>query len=397
MTESRHSATLADHENGTMTGRIAAPGRETDLLVIGAGPVGMAAALLACRAGYTAALLDARDAGSWQNDPRALALSEGSRQLLVQLGAWPVALATPITRVHVSQQGYFGRTQLTAAEQNLPALGYVLPYAEVCAALHAALQRQGIACHWRCPVTAARPGATRITVDAGGQTLGAHLLVHAEGAGDGPGVHTVDYGQDALLARVTPQVPHGGCAWERFTAGGPVALLPQGNDYAMVLVAGRELAEALFAGGSTAVGGELDARFAGRIAVRELGPVSRVPLALRVRPLPQAGHQVWIGNAAQALHPISGQGLNLGLRDAAALGDALVRCRGGDPAAVAAGLMQLRLPDRLATVGFTHGLVGVFGRDWPLLPMVRGLALTAIDLCPPLRAGFGRRMVFGLR
>lgn len=369
----------------------------TDVLIIGAGPVGMATALLARRAGYAVDLLDARDAGSWQDDPRALALSEGSRQLLVQLGAWPAAQSTPITRVHVSQQGHFGRTALTAAEQGLPALGYVLPYAAVCSVLHAALQRLEIACHWRSPVEATQTGETQLAVRAGDRLLRARLVVHAEGASDGPAVQTIDYGQDALLARVTPQVPHDGCAWERFTPRGPVAMLPQQNDFAMVLVAPREAAGQIHAGGAAAVRAELDARFAGRIAVRGLGPVSRVPLALRMRPIPLARRQVWIGNAAQALHPISGQGLNLGLRDAAALGEALVRQHGGDPGGAADGLALSRLPDRLATVGFTHGLVNVFGRDWPLLPAARGLALTAIDLCPPLRAGFGRRMVFGLR
>lgn len=385
--------TASDVGPGTATTRSS----QVDVLIVGAGPVGMAAALLARRAGYTVALLDARDAGSWQNDPRALALSAGSRQLLGQLGAWPAAQATPITRVHVSQQGHFGRTALTAAEQDLPALGYVLPYAAVCSALHAALQRREIACHWCSPVETTQTGETQLAVRTGDRLLHARLLVHAEGASDGPAVQTIDYGQDAMLARVTPQVPHGGCAWERFTARGPVALLPQQNDFAMVLVATRDLAEKLLAGGPAAVRAELDARFAGRIAAHDLGPVSRVPLALRMRPIAQAGRQVWIGNAAQALHPISGQGLNLGLRDAAALGEALVRQHGGDPGGAAAGLALSRLPDRLATVGFTHGLVNVFGRDWPLLPAARGLALTAIDLCPPLRAGFGRRMVFGLR
>jgi 2-octaprenyl-6-methoxyphenol hydroxylase len=375
-----------------------------DVLVSGAGPVGMAAALLAARAGYRVALADARADGAWQGDPRALALSEGSRHLLQRLDAWPAGspggrpAATPITEVHVSQRGAFGRSLLTAREQGLPALGYVVPYAEVCRALRTALDRSPVTLLWSSPVGTARDGSEILQVAVGDARLASRLLVHAEGAGDdGAALRVVDYRQDALLCEATPAVPHGGRAWERFTAAGPVALLPCGPGYAVVLVAEREAAAALAAADDATFRAELEQRFGQHLRFTALGPRSRVPLALRVRPRLTAPRRVWIGNAAQALHPISGQGLNLGLRDAASLGEALARHAGGDPGAIASAPAWRRQFDRAGAIAFTDGLVRLFGLDLPPLAAARGLGLAALDLFPPLRRQLATRMIFGWR
>lgn len=374
-----------------------------DVLVSGAGPVGMASALLAARAGYRVALADARADGAWQDDPRALALSEGSRHLLQRLDAWPAdhgggrPAVTPITEVHVSQRGSFGRSLLTARDQGLPALGYVVPYAAVCTALRNALARSPVQLLWTSPVGTAGTGSAGLQVPAGETQVATRLLVHAEGAGDSPAVRSLDYGQDALLCEASPATPHGGRAWERFTADGPVALLPCGPRYAVVLVAAREAAAALQAADDATFRAELAGRFGGRLQFTALGPRSRVPLVLRVRPRLTAPRRIWIGNAAQALHPISGQGLNLGLRDAAALGEALARRAGDDPGQAANGPAWRRQFDRAGAIAFTDGLVRLFGVDLPPLGIARGLGLAALDLFPPLRRQLAARMIFGWR
>jgi len=370
-----------------------------DVLVSGGGPVGMAAALLAARAGYRVALADARGDGAWRDDPRALALSEGSRHLLQRLGAWPApGAATAISEVHVSQRGHFGRSLLTARDQELPALGYVVRYADVCRGLRSALDRARLDLHWDTAVATPQEIAAGLRFALPRGPLTAGLLVHAEGAGNDPhATRVIDYGQDALLCEAIPDCPHGGRAWERFTADGPVALLPSGQGYAVVLVARRDATDALAQADDARFLAVLAERFAHRLQFTAVGPRSRVPLALRIRPRLSAPRRVWIGNAAQTLHPISGQGLNLGLRDAAALGEALARRGGGDPAAAIRGLALARQVDRAGAIGFTDGLVRLFGVHLPPLAAARGLGLAALDLCPPARRLLGARMIFGLR
>uniref|UniRef100_UPI0035AFF38D FAD-dependent monooxygenase n=1 Tax=Thauera aminoaromatica TaxID=164330 RepID=UPI0035AFF38D len=230
-------------------------------------------------------------------------------------------------------------------------------------------------------------------------------------AGD-PNVVEHDYGQHALIADVQVAGGHRHTAFERFTPQGPVALLPKGEGYALVHVARPETADELLTLDDAAYLARLQAHIGGRARLTGVGPRLRYPLVLRYRCSTIAQRTVWLGNAAQTLHPVAGQGFNLALRDVWALADALLRAseaarqRSDDPAAspfdagaasILAGYANARGLDRLGTMRFTDTLVRVFSNDFAPLRHARGAALFALDLIPPLRNFVARRMMFGAR
>lgn len=369
----------------------------SDLLIVGGGPVGMATALAAARLGLSVTLLDAARAGAWRGDPRAIALSEGSRQFLLRLGAWPIPGATAIHEVEVSQAGGEQRTRIAAADHRLDRLGEVIPYGALCDALSQAMTGFGPAIAVQGESRAegfADEGPNPLAI-VGKQKFAGRLLVHAEGAATAESLF-VDYRQDALLAVVTPTLPHRHVAHERFTADGPVALLPQGRDFAVVYVVPRGASSDLEQDDPGFLAA-LSQRFAGRLAFAATGPRQRVPLALRVRPLIAEGRQLWLGNAAQSLHPISGQGLNLGLRDAACFAEALSRHGSDDLARAAGDYCRARTVDRLVTIGFTDLLARGFANDIAPIAQLRGAALSALTLFAPARRLLGGHMIFGHR
>ena len=204
---------------------------DTDILILGAGPVGMTLALALADSGQRVRLLDRRPRGAWADDPRGLALSHGCRQLLERLDAWNAAAGTPIKEIHVSQRGGFGRTMINASDYGTPALGYVMRYRDLAAALDARIP----ATQWLEPgqvaTIATNDDGALVTVTRGEvtQQITARLVVHAEGTPQNdPDVSVSDYDQHAVIAEVRPATPHGNRAWERFTPDGPLALLPIG-------------------------------------------------------------------------------------------------------------------------------------------------------------------------
>ncbi|GAB4060263.1 FAD-dependent monooxygenase [Uliginosibacterium sediminicola] len=377
---------------------------ETAVLIIGAGPLGLAAALRLAAQGQQVRVLDARLADEAHADSRILALSHGSRQLLETLGAWPAEHATSIETIHVSQRGALGRTALNTRDYGLPALGYVLPAGALVRALTQAASQAGIRIDYDSRVEAHNATAQAITLRCSNRagearTLSAQLAVYCEGRiDDDAGSLSRDYDQHALLLRATPEHAHGHVAWERFTPDGPIALLPLGRDYAVVwtlapaqLAATKALPEAeLIARLHSAFG--KDMRFT-RISER-----SSYPLGLRIRRSPIESRVVWLGNSAQTLHPVAGQGFNLGLRDVWELAESL---RGQQHDAGTASALRAyarrRSADRWGAAAFTHSLVQIFSNDNPLLTHARGAGLLALDLFPPLRHFVAKRMIFGAR
>jgi 2-octaprenyl-6-methoxyphenol hydroxylase len=358
------------------------------VLIVGGGPAGMALALGLQRRGVAARIVDARPRGAAKSDARILALSHGSRLILENLGVWQGIPHTPIATIHVSHAGGLGRTVLRASEEHVPALGYVLAAGDLAAALDAAVADAGIAYADRTPAPA--PAETR-----------SPLTVHAEGridaADDGTDLKTRDYGQHAVICTARGAAPHGGTAWERFTPAGPVALLPCGDAYAVVLTCPAADSERIAALDDTAFLALLQQRFGPRVKLTAVGPRLVYPLGLRLRRQPVQGREVWIGNAAQTLHPVAGQGFNLALRDIIELADTLTDAPDpGDPQLLARYAAGRRF-DRMATVGFTDGLVRLFSNDWAPLCHLRGAGLLALDLCPPARSFLARRMMFGAR
>jgi 2-octaprenyl-6-methoxyphenol hydroxylase len=379
-----------------------------DLIIAGGGPVGSALAL--ALAGHVrVALYEARTEPGATNDERTLAISYGSRLILERLGVWNALPApTPITAIHVSQQGGYGRSLLTAEECDVPALGYVLRYAGLQRALADAIsQRRDIAVIGGAAVEQIGTEGDHVVaqVRRGDETLEtrARLLVLADGGirlaeQAGATIRTRDYGQVALVANVRASAAHGGLAYERFCQGGPVALLPFEDRHALIWTATPGEAARLASLPQAAFLAELQAYFgdrAGRfVAVSER---SCFPLSLRYALDPVLERVALLGNAAQALHPIAGQGFNLGLRDAWDLADTLRRESRDDPGApqVLERYRSMRALDRRTGIAFTDSLVRLFSNDVAALRWLRGGGLALLDVLPAARRLFVRRMIFG--
>ncbi len=371
---------------------------QVDILIIGAGPVGMTLHLALAAGGQKSLLVDRRPQHLQQNDPRALALSHGARQLLEQIKAWPTRAATPIETIHISQKDGFGRTLIDHSDYDLPALGYVVRYRDLAAAL--ATQLLADALLDNVEILDITPADDHVTValrHAGAlRSIQTTLLIHAEGTpGDDPAVKVSDYHQHAVIAEITPQPGHQNRAWERFTPDGPLALLPLGKEYSVVFTLPPAKADAVMAMDDTAFTAALQSQFGSRIRFAKPGPRSRFPLFLRLRDTLVKGSEVWIGNTAQTLHPVSGQGFNLGIRDAWQLAEILLN-NGVDRNSLARYAASRRL-DRQGSAFFTDQIVRTFSNNFGPLKVVRGLGLLALDLCPPARHFVAKRMIWGAR
>ncbi|MFC4932567.1 FAD-dependent monooxygenase [Massilia sp. GCM10023247] len=378
-----------------------------DVAICGAGPVGLALAALLARRGVDGrriALIDARALGQAISDPRSIALAWGSRMLLEEIGAWPLpdaGSATPIHTIHVSRRGQFGRSLMDRDEHGLDALGYVTRYGEVVDALSRAVERAGVQVIRPARVTALDETAEQVTLALDdGRALTAQVVVGAEGGVFGAQedkAQTRDYGQSAVIARVSASSPIPHRAFERFTDEGPLALLPQdgpdGHAYALVWCVRPERAERLQAMEDERFLAELDEAFGAR-----LGRFTRVsarfayPLGLNAEPRATT-RTVAIGNAAQTLHPVAGQGLNLGLRDAAVLARLLARCAG--PEAIGR-FIEERARDRQATIALTDAMARAFVGSGPL-QSVLGLGLATLDAVKPARTLLAELMMYGRR
>jgi 2-octaprenyl-6-methoxyphenol hydroxylase len=384
-----------------------------DVAICGGGPVGAALALALAAAGRRCIVLDSRPAASDPGsgtgpDPRSIALSYGSRLILERLGVWPTLDATPIASIFVSQQGGFGRTALNAADEKVPALGYVIALAELNRVMREACEaRVGIEHGARVTAIAGAPDAATVTYmqrtpegNTEQRNLAARLLAIADGgegmANNSAGRVERDYGQTAIVADVTPRQPHANRAWERFARNGPIALLPKGNGYALVWSMLPHAADALLKAPDT----EFLAQLAEAMgwpgeSFAAIGPRMRFPLGLRYRRQISGERTLMLGNAAQTLHPVAGQGLNLGLRDAWELSQALTGVADCGSAAALAAYAAGRRIDRYGAIGFTDMLARIFTLDSTAMRVGRGAALTLLDLLPPMRHFLARRMIFG--
>ena len=373
-----------------------------DVAIVGAGPVGAALAARIGHSGLEVAIFEARPGPA--TDARTLALSHASREGLVDVAAWPREGVTAITSIHVSQLGGPGRTLIEAREQGLEALGYTVGFNALEAALHAAVAAAGVPIHFdsACERIELGEKAARLQI-AGRGSVEARLLVLADGGANAariPGIafSEKDYGQHAVVATVATDRPHSGRAWERFTPTGPMALLPVGERYALVWTATAAESARLRGLDDAAFTAQLQERFgdrAGRFGAP--GPRASFPLKLRVVNTPVALRTAIVGNAAQALHPIAGQGLNLGLRDAHQLADAIVAA-----GAESLGTLEMmdsyraaRRRDTRRGVAFTDMLVSTFASELPFSKWGRGLALAALDVFPPARRLLAERMIHG--
>lgn len=373
---------------------------EYDIAICGAGPVGLALALQLCRRGGEArriALIDAKPLEQAIRDPRAIALSYGSRQLLEDIDCWPVA-ATPITRIHVSRRGHFGRTVIDAADMDVDALGYVARYGALVEALSAAAARFDLAILRPLHASSCAEDADGVDLRlAEGSALRAGVLVQAEGGVfSEQAARTVrrDYEQTGIIAHVTTDKPAAGIAYERFTDEGPLALLPQDEGYALVWCARPATASWLQGLDDRHFLAELQAAFGAR-AGRFMGtsPRHAYPLGLNAQSAASA-RTVAIGNAAQTLHPVAGQGLNLGLRDAAVLAQLLATASATD---AVAGFVSKRATDRGVTIRLTDTLARLFAHPFAPTQALLGAALGLTDMLPGAKRALAEHMMYGHR
>jgi 2-octaprenyl-6-methoxyphenol hydroxylase len=381
-----------------------------DLLIVGGGPIGATLALALRDSGFTYRVFDARSRSELGASDRTLALAHNARLIFERIGVWErLASVTPIDTIDISQKGGFGITQLTAREAGVPALGYVVRYAELQAALDDALARSGIAVDFGHKVETIRttPAQAIVTARSGGadatEDHAARLVVVADGSGDAlPDIHRrkIDYRRHAVTGLITAAAMQPGVAFERFTSDGPVALLPFKPGYALVWTATPDRAAALLAMDGTEFLAALHGHFGDRVGLfTSIALRKSFPLSLQFASQVTGQRSVVLGNAAQALHPIAGQGFNLGLRDVWSLAQLLLDTSRDDigSAQQLAAYAKARRVDRWASLGLTHGLVQAFASDHPLLAATRGLGLTLLDSIPPLKRALARAMLNGLR
>lgn len=379
-----------------------------DIAIIGGGPTGAALALALCGSGLAVCVLEARPANTPSQDARALALSYGSRLLLDRLGVWQsLANVAPIRTIHISQRHSFGRAKLRAAELGVPELGYVLPYHTLQDGLDVALRAAHIDIIYQAQVLALQGAADCASVryqpaDAPETTLTARLAVVADGGKllaqtFPPTFH--DYGQSAVIAHLTTAAPQPDTAFERFTSQGPVALLPYQGGYELVWTAPHERAQTLLAWDDATFLRELHQHFGDRVgAFVEVGTRTCYPLGLKRAPTQTPmPHSVLLGNAAQTLHPVAGQGFNMGVRDAWELAQEILDCAPTElgSAPMLAAYCQRRQPDRSGGIRFTDSLVRLFSNDVPGLRPARAAALSVLDSLPLAKKFVAKRMMFG--
>ncbi|XVN18256.1 2-octaprenyl-6-methoxyphenyl hydroxylase [Pseudomonas corrugata] len=380
-----------------------------NLAIIGGGLVGASLALAlqagAKARGWKIVLIEPFAPGhAWQPsyDARSSALSFGSRQIYQRLGLWQdiSQRAEPIKQIHVSDRGRFSTARLSASEEGVPALGYVVENAWLGQCLWQGLDKDVVS--WRCPaqVTRMEPlvDGYRLTLDDE-TLLECDLAVLADGGRSGlreqlgVGVRNRPYDQSALIANITPSEAHNGMAFERFTDDGPMALLPlPENRCALVWTRQGMDAQRLADLDERSFLSELQSVFGYRlgalkqVGVRHLYPLALVEAEEQVRP-----HLAILGNAAHSLHPIAGQGFNLSLRDARALADALLDSASepGDFTVLQAYRERQRM-DQALTVGFSDQVTRLFSSRLPLVSVARNLGLLGLDALPPPK-GFARQ------
>lgn len=393
---------------------------DVDIAICGAGPVGQALALLLCRQGYAAervALFDAKTSEQAELDARSIALSYGSQQILQAAGAWPVK-ATAITEIHVSRRGHFGRSLMRANEYDLPALGYVARYGDIIRPLQTALKDTGIRIFRPCAVTAIDEMTDHVRLSVSKKSgdnnpeeichFSASIVIQAEGgtfSDQQQRNQRHDYQQTAIIAHVNTDRQIAGRAFERFTEQGPLALLPQEDGYALVWCVRPEHAKHLMTQGELEFNLILQQAFGSRLGnFVKTSARSCYPLGLNAQEHATA-RCVSIGNAAQTLHPVAGQGLNLGLRDSFVLARTLTRHLSrnngviNDPAIALRAYIDERKMDRKLTISLTDALARMFASspDGSFNQTMLGLGLGVLDIVKPAKKILAGQMMFGWR
>lgn len=386
---------------------------QVDVAIVGGGLVGASLALALAPTGLKTALIEgvAPDANTQPSfDDRTTALGNGTRRSFEALGIWSQVApkAAPIRRIHVSDAGRFGFARLEASEHGIDAFGYVVTNRVLGAALRTAittLPNLDLRMPAKCTGVALHEGDVELTTEPAASPLHARLVVAADGADSkvraaaGLAATIEDYRQVAIVSHVRSSRPSDGTAYERFTPDGPFAVLPLFDGaYGVVWTLAPEAAERVLALSDKEYLAALQGEFGWRIGrLLSVGKRNAYPLRLSRAETLTGQRVVLIGNAAQGLHPVAGQGFNLGLRDAATLAELLAEVVRRDGARADVGSPEVlrefvsrRVADRDGVTRFTDGLVKLFGDTRPGVPLLRDLGLLLFDLSPTAKQALSR-------
>ncbi len=383
-----------------------------DLVIVGGGMVGASLAIALAGRGLRLALVEAFEPSSNSQpnyDDRAIALAYGTRLIFEAIDVWPAlaSVAEPIDKIHVSDRGHFGATRLSSHDEGMPALGYVLTARELGRVLNAQLRQDrslDLIAPARVVDFAQKDDGVAVEIERDGlmRSLRCRLLVAADGGSssirqklDVP-VQQWQYGQSAVVANITPSHPHQGVAFERFTDAGPVALLPMTEGRcALVWTVADDEVDSVLALDDEAFITAFQTRFGQRLGrFSQVGRRFAHPLSLMRAKQSVSGRVAIIGNAAHTLHPIAGQGFNLGIRDVAALAEVVADAHAGDrdPGSTdtLANYSRWRIGEQRNVALVTDGLVRLFINPLRAVRVGRNLGLVAMECLPWLKHPLAR-------
>jgi 2-octaprenyl-6-methoxyphenol hydroxylase len=379
-----------------------------DVLISGGGLVGGSLAMALNNSGLKVGLIELQTAEQKQHAPageRVLAISQGSQQLLSQSGLWKTITdaSTPIKTIQISDRGFLGKTRLSTKNEAIEALGYVLEARQLDLALVNQLEQSSI--DVICPAKMIQldnnnPASVTVTIEHENghqQIIHTRLLVAADGGSSTIrqqlGIHArqIDYDQSAVITRVNAQIPADGIAYERFTDSGPLAFLPMGwRNYSVVWTLQPDQARQMMALSEQDFLHHLQQAFGYRLGrLTLIAKRHAFPLQLSHSNTMIAKRVALVGNAAHQLHPVAGQGFNLGLRDADCLAGLINQLASSDDDPGSDTLLNdyanARKADHQRVINFTNSLIWLFSSDWALLGHARSLGLMTLDRIPWLK------------
>jgi len=381
--------------------------QDYDLLIVGGGLAGNCLALALKDTGLRIAIIEANTREQLRASPagdRALALAGGTVKMLETLGIWEgiSQAACPIKNIHISDRGHFGKTRLSAEKESVAALGYVITARDIETHVANRVEQSNINVISPARVVGLMAGDHEVNVSLKqGErplSLSAKLLVGADGGQSSVrklldiAQQVTEYGQTALVTTVKTSIPNKNTAYERFTASGPLALLPvDARHCAVVWTRSDEDAAGLMSGSEADFQDELQHCFGYKLGKLTLAAPRRAfPLSLIRAETMLAGRTVIIGNAVHQLHPVAGQGFNLGLRDVVQLAEMLVQqheqARDIGDAEFLNRYAQARQKDHDRVIGFTDTVVRIFSNDWLALAAARNIGLAVLDHIPAAKA-----------
>lgn len=374
-----------------------------DVLIVGGGLVGNSLVLALQNSGLRLALVEASSQQQLQNSPagnRALALSAGTIKLLQALEAWDgiKSQTTAINHIHISDKGHFGKVRLSAKKERVESLGCVISAKNIEGHLASLVKQTGIKQIRPSYVVGlvATTDAIKVKLQQHNKTsnLTVKLIIGADGGQStvrhllGIPQQRINYHQSALVTTVKSSLPHKNTAFERFTASGPLAILPiNKTECSVVWTRTQQEAKDLMASSKAVFLTQLQQCFGYTLGTLTLSaPRKALPLSLIRAQSMVAKRAVIVGNAVHQLHPVAGQGFNLGIRDVAQLAEMLLAQHQKKVDIGASDFLQryatIRKKDHDFTIGFTNGLVNIFSTDWLPLAIARSISLTALDHIP---------------